>query len=85
MELVEAAVRTGRDVEAAAHIAAATEARIAEISPRLALVTAGRSRSAAPDDGARASFETALGVPGADQWPFDLAGSSSRTENASAA
>jgi hypothetical protein len=67
MELVEAAVRTGRDHEARAHVAAAHEARLSEISPRLALVTAGSTAMCATDETARASFDTALAVPGAEQ------------------
>ena len=39
MDLVEAAVRSGRHAEAAAHVAAVSEAGIAGISPRLAMIT----------------------------------------------
>ena len=47
MDLVEAAVRTGRHDEAVAHVAAAREAGIGRISPRLALLTEGAAGIAA--------------------------------------
>jgi DNA-binding CsgD family transcriptional regulator len=73
MELVEAAARSGRAAEAAAHVAAARDAHIGELSPRLALVLAGAAAMAAADRDCRELFERALLVPGADRWPFDLA------------
>ena len=73
LDLVEAAVRTGRQAKAAAHVAAMGEAGIRKISPRLALVTAGAAAIVASRDQAAARFEEALAVPDADQWPFDLA------------
>ncbi len=73
MDLVEAAVRTGRQQEAAAHVAAARAARIAEISSRLALLVTGSAALAAPTDQARQLFERALGIRGADRWPFEFA------------
>ena len=45
MELVEAAARSGRPTHAAAHVAAARDARVAELSPRLALAVVGRDRN----------------------------------------
>ena len=73
MDLVEAAVRTGRHAEAAAHVTAIREAGIAAISPRLALLAGGSEAVAAPDDSALGLFEEALAIPGADRFPFDLA------------
>ena len=74
LDLVEAAMRTGRKDEAAAHVAAAHEAGLPAISSRLALITYGAAAMAATDDDdATTLFEQALGVPGAEQWPFDLA------------
>ena len=74
LDLVEAAMRTGRKDEAAAHVAAAEEAGLPAISSRLALITLGAAAMAETDDeDAVALFEQALGVAGADQWPFDLA------------
>ena len=73
MDLVEAAVRTGRQQEAAAHVTAAREARIAEISPRLALLVAGAAAITAPADQAGRLFQRALGIRRADRWPFEFA------------
>jgi DNA-binding CsgD family transcriptional regulator len=74
LELVEAAMRTGRNDEAAAHVAAAQEAGLPAISSRLALITYGAAAIATTDDQvAMTLFDEALGVPGADQWLFDLA------------
>ena len=73
MDLVEAAVRTGRRAEAAAHVAAMRDAGIAALSPRLALLATGSAAIAAPDDTAPGLFEEALAIPGAERWPFDLA------------
>jgi DNA-binding CsgD family transcriptional regulator len=71
MDLVEAAVRTGRTAEARAHVTAAQQAGIARISPRTALVTAGAAALAAPDHDAGPLFEAALSLPEADRWPFE--------------
>ena len=73
LDLVEAAVRTGRHGEAAAHVAATRDAGIAALSPRLALLAGGSAAIAAPDDSAPGLFEEALAIPGARRWPFDLA------------
>jgi ATP/maltotriose-dependent transcriptional regulator MalT len=73
MDLVEAAVRTGRRAEALAHVAVLRQTGLPGISGRLALVTAGSAAIAAPEDRAAALFEEALAVPGAERWPFDLA------------
>jgi hypothetical protein len=73
MDLVEAAVRTGRHTEAAAHVTAMRDAGIAAISPRLALLAGGSAAIAAPDGSALALFEEALAIPGVDHFPFDLA------------
>jgi DNA-binding CsgD family transcriptional regulator len=73
MDLVEAAVRTGRHAEASLHVATASEAGIESISSRLKLVTRGSAAIAAPASQAAELFERALAVPGAERWPFDLA------------
>jgi hypothetical protein len=66
MELVEAAARSGRQAEAAAHAAAALAAGVGELSPRLALAVAGATAMAADDDKYREMFEHALRTPDAD-------------------
>jgi DNA-binding CsgD family transcriptional regulator len=68
IDLVEAAVRTGRHTEAAAHATAL--GRVAPLSPRLAVVAAAAVATVDPS-GDR--FAAALAVPGAERWPFDLA------------
>jgi DNA-binding CsgD family transcriptional regulator len=73
MELVEAAARSGRSREAAAHVAAARDAQIDKLSSRLALAVAGADAMAAADADHRDLFERALRTADADLWPFDLA------------
>ncbi|MFL6000835.1 MAG: AAA family ATPase [Streptomyces sp.] len=73
MDLVEAAVHTRRTAEAKAHVRALREAGVAALSPRLALLVAGSVALVAPDESAVGCFEQALAVPGARDWPFDLA------------
>jgi DNA-binding CsgD family transcriptional regulator len=73
MDLVEAAIRTGRSTEAAAHAAAIGATRIGEISPRLALTSAASNALVAPDEPALRLFEKALTIPGIDRWPFEMA------------
>jgi DNA-binding CsgD family transcriptional regulator len=73
MDLVEAAVRTGRHAEAAAHVTAMRDARIAILSPRLALLATASEAIIAPGDLAPGLFDKALAIPGADRFPFDLA------------
>jgi DNA-binding CsgD family transcriptional regulator len=72
MELVETAARSGRPAQAAAHVAAVHDARVAELSPRLALAVAGATAMAAPEHRYRACFEDALATPHAERWPFDI-------------
>ena len=72
-DLVESAVRTGRHAEAAAHVAMMREIGLADISPRLALIVTGAAAVAAPDREAMPLFAQALAIPGAADWPFDLA------------
>jgi ATP/maltotriose-dependent transcriptional regulator MalT len=73
MDLVEAAVHSGRRDEAAAHVAAMRDQEIAVLSPRLALLTAASAAMAARPDRAGELFRGALALPGVDRWPFDLA------------
>ena len=73
LELVEAAMRTGRKEEAASHVAAMREANLAAISPRLDFVVRACAALAAGNDRPAPLFEAALGLPGVRQWPFDTA------------
>jgi len=72
MDLVEAAIRTDRPVEAAAHIAAVRKGNFAAISPRLGLLASAAIAIGAPNEGAVELFDEALATPGAEHWPFDL-------------
>lgn len=73
MDLVEAAVHTGRTAQARQHVDAAAQLGIARISPRIALLTTGAAALAAPDDEAGSLYEAALALPGGDRWPFERA------------
>jgi DNA-binding CsgD family transcriptional regulator len=73
MDLVEAAVRTQRRDEAAAHVDAARRSGVAESSGRSAVLVAGAAALAGQDGPARTRYEQALAVPGAEKWPFDVA------------
>ena len=73
IDLVEAAVRSGRHREAEAHVAAALDAGIGSLSPRLDLVVRGSAAIASTSRSHADAFDEALGVPGAERWPFDLA------------
>ena len=71
LNLVEAAVRTGRVAQARAHVRAAWEAGIDRIGPRTALITAGAAALAADDAHAGPLFEAALALPEAARWPWE--------------
>jgi DNA-binding CsgD family transcriptional regulator len=73
MDLVEAAVRTGRLAAATDHVEAARERRVARVSGRFALLVAGAAAMAAPGRSAAPMFEEALALPRTDQWPFEVA------------
>jgi ATP/maltotriose-dependent transcriptional regulator MalT len=74
IDLVEAAVHTGRYAEAAAHVAAIRESNIAALSSRFALFADGAAAIAAADDGSAIElFGRALDIPGADRWAFVMA------------
>ncbi|MBO1414760.1 DUF2791 family P-loop domain-containing protein [Streptomyces sp. FH025] len=77
LDLVTAAVHTGRQEEARAHLDAARSARTAEISGRhaflLAAAAAVAATASAADDEVDAAYRAAYAVPGAERWVFDLA------------
>ncbi len=73
MDLVEAAVHTGRHRAAAAHVAAMQEMETFRLLPRLALLAAASAALAGPDTAAAEHFERALAVPGGDRFPFEHA------------
>lgn len=71
--LVESAVRTGRHDEAVAHVRAMEEANLQATSSRLALVAAGAQALVESGECATELYQTAIHLPGADQWPFERA------------
>jgi len=72
-DLTEAAVRSRRHAEAAAHVRAAESADVASLSPRLVMLVKGAAALTAPAAEASERFEAALSVPDPERWPFDLA------------
>ncbi|WP_206025376.1 AAA family ATPase [Micromonospora zingiberis] len=70
-DLVEAAVRTGRTVEANAHLAAMRSADVAALSPRMALIVAGAEALVVEDDAAATRLEDLLAGPEAARWLFE--------------
>jgi DNA-binding CsgD family transcriptional regulator len=73
LDLVEAAVRTGRQAEAYAHVAAIQDAGIAALSSRLALLAGAAAAIAAPQPEALGLYRQALAIPGSDRWAFEHA------------
>src|ERR671911_2135486 len=73
VDLVEAAVRTGRHAEARAHVDAMQRADLARLSPRLALIAAAAQAMVAPDADAPDLFDEALALPRIEDFPFELA------------
>lgn len=72
-DLVEAAVHTGRTQEAAAHLAAADRAALADLTPRLRLQIFAARAMTSPDEDAVPLFKAALALPHIERWPFDHA------------
>ncbi|MFD3558067.1 AAA family ATPase [Streptomyces sp. NPDC058686] len=72
-DFTEAATRSGRHAEAATYLAAVRDAGIPSISPRLAMITEAATALADPHIIDRDRFDKAIGTPGAERWPFDLA------------
>ncbi|WP_249999192.1 AAA family ATPase [Actinoplanes sp. M2I2] len=71
LDLVEAALRTGRTAEARAHAEAMRSAGVARLSPRMALLQAGVDALAFGDDRASARLEATLREPSARPWLFE--------------
>ncbi|MCV7029697.1 helix-turn-helix transcriptional regulator [Mycobacterium sherrisii] len=72
-DLVESAVRTGRHAEAAAHVRALQQLKIADLSPRLALLAHGAAALVDETSSSLPTFEKALGSTDSAAWPFDYA------------
>lgn len=73
MDLVEAAVHTGRTAEAEMHVRAIRESGMASFSPRLAILLESSAALAQTGDSASKRFQQVLAAPEMQNWPFDLA------------
>ena len=73
LDLVEAAVRTGRLDEARAHAAAVRDAGMARLSPRGEMLVHTALALTSGDDAAAPLFARAVAVPGASLWAFEHA------------
>ncbi|MGV1005181.1 MAG: ATP-binding protein [Candidatus Nanopelagicales bacterium] len=73
LDLIEAAVQSGRLGEARAHVAEALQLNLPEVSPRVAALTLAISAMTAPDSEAGDLYESALTHPGIGDFPFDHA------------
>ncbi|MFK0105255.1 ATP-binding protein [Streptomyces sp. NPDC091217] len=72
-DFAEAAARTGRHAEAAAHVAAVRGTGIPDVSPRLAMLTDAAQAIATLDVIDHERFRRAVDTPDAERWPFDWA------------
>lgn len=73
LDMVEAAVHSGHQIEARAHADAAVRLGLADISPRLAALATAVRAMTAPDDAAGALYESALAHPALASVPFEQA------------
>ncbi|MEU3410319.1 AAA family ATPase [Streptomyces sp. NPDC006658] len=74
LDLVEAAVHTGRTGQARRHALAARDAGLPDVSPRLALTTYGAlAMTATDDEEADDMYRRADGHPAGAHFPFELA------------
>ncbi|MFI5647873.1 AAA family ATPase [Kitasatospora sp. NPDC051705] len=73
LDLVTAAVHTGRHAQARAHLAAARAVGAAGISGHHAFLVAAAAAVAADDAGADEAYRAAFAVPDAERWVFDAA------------
>jgi hypothetical protein len=71
LDLVEAAVNTGRLQDACAHVAEAMRLNLADVSPRVAALTLAIRAMTAPDSEAEDLYQSALGHPGIVEFPFE--------------
>ncbi|TYC19514.1 AAA family ATPase [Micromonospora sp. MP36] len=70
-DLIEAAVRTGRTVEARAHVEAMRTAGLSRLSSRMALIQAGAEALVSDDPEPAERLEQLLGDTAVDRWLFD--------------
>jgi DNA-binding NarL/FixJ family response regulator len=70
-DLVEAALRTGRDAQARAHLEAMRDADLATVSPRMELIQRGVEALVLNDETADDRLEERLRSPSTDRWLFE--------------
>ncbi|MBO1752525.1 helix-turn-helix domain-containing protein [Actinotalea sp. BY-33] len=73
LDLVDAAVHTGRADEARDHAEALRAAAMGRLSTRFALISTTAHAMVAPDAAAADLFDEVLALPGVEAWPFELA------------
>ncbi|MFF8883931.1 AAA family ATPase [Streptomyces flaveolus] len=73
LDLVEAALHTGRSDQARIHALAARDAHLSAISPRLGLLTTAALAMTGDDTEAEELFARAVAHPAGPSFPFDLA------------
>jgi DNA-binding CsgD family transcriptional regulator len=73
LDLIEAAVHTGRMAQARAHTAEAVRLDLAQVSPRVAALTVAITAMTAPDSEADDLYRSALAHPGIAEFPFERA------------
>ncbi|MET7695926.1 AAA family ATPase [Streptomyces sp. NPDC005483] len=73
VDLVEAAVRSGRPAEAATHAAALRESEMARLSPRLHMLVLACEALTTSGERSVPLYQQALSLLDPDEWPFDVA------------
>lgn len=71
LDLVEAALRIGRDEDARAHLEAIQQADLAALSPRMELIQRAVEALVLDDPAADSRLEQVLDAPGTDRWLFE--------------
>lgn len=71
-DLVEAALRTGREADARAHLDAMREADVATLSPRMDLIQRAVEALIGNSEEGDRRLEELLGAPSSDRWLFDV-------------
>ena len=70
-DLVEAALRTGRESDARAHLAAMRQADVAALSPRMDLIQRGVDALVFDDEETDRLLEESLSAPSSNRWLFE--------------
>ena len=73
LDMVEAAVHTGRADDARAHADLMRRTQHGRFSPRAALIATAAAAMVASDEEASDLYEDAIAVPEIEEWPFGLA------------